>query len=71
MIGVWLDGPEKDGIIQAKVDVNLPGIQARRVSVVDLMNGTEQELDYVPENGGTTLKGILIKDYPAFIKVNW
>jgi hypothetical protein len=34
------------------------------------MNGTEQELDFAAEGDGTVLRGMLIKDYPIFVKIN-
>jgi hypothetical protein len=70
MLALWMDGPEKDGITEKKIDIAFPGMQGKRATVVDIMNGTEQELNFAPEGGGTLLRGMLIKDYPIFVKVN-
>ena len=70
MIGVWIDGPGKDGIIQTDTDISFPGTRAKQAIVVDIMNGTEQELDFKQSGSNTVLEGMLIKDYPVFVKVN-
>ena len=36
----------------------LPGVQARRATVADIMNGTEQELDMEENGADTVLKGM-------------
>jgi len=69
MVGVWVDGPEKDGITQAKTDLTFPGVRAKQATVVDIMNGTEQGLDFAAMDAGTVLKGVLIKDYPVLIEI--
>ena len=70
MISVWIDGPAKDGIIEKKTDVVFPGVKASRAAVKDIMNGTEQELDFSTNSAGTVLKGMLIKDYPVFVTIS-
>jgi hypothetical protein len=70
MVAAWMDGPEKDEIIQTKTDITLPGVQAKRATVVETMNGTEQELEFVVNGTDTVLKGMLIKDYPVFIRIS-
>ena len=47
----------------------LPGVSLTRATVLDIMNGTGQELDYSANGGDAALKGILIKDYPVFVKI--
>jgi hypothetical protein len=37
--------------------------------VIDLFNGTEQELNTTPHGSDTVLRGILVKDYPTLIRV--
>jgi len=71
MVGVWIDGPEKDGIAQTKEELRLLGVQAKQGAVVDIMNGTEQVLDLSTEGGDTVLRGMLIKDYPVLIRISW
>jgi hypothetical protein len=69
MVSVWIDAPRKDGIIQQSTGIIFPGIKAQRAAAVDVMNGTEQELNFEASGSDTVLKGILIKDYPVFIKI--
>ena len=70
MVGVWVDGPEKDGIAQINTDLTLPGVRATKATVVDIMNGTEQQLNFSADSGDTVLKGMLIKDFPVLITVS-
>jgi hypothetical protein len=70
MVTVWIDGPSKDGVAETKTDVVFPGVRARRATVADIMNGTEQELDIAHKGGDTVLERMLIKDYPIFVTVS-
>ena len=54
-------------MVETKAEVALPGMNAKKAWVVDIMNGTEQELNIEPQGDGTIIKGMLIKDYPVFI----
>jgi hypothetical protein len=70
MVAAWMDGPEGDGITEKKSDIAFPAMQGKRARVVDIMNGTEQELGFAAEGDGTVLRGMLIKDYPIFVKID-
>jgi hypothetical protein len=70
MVGVWMDGPEKDGMAQTKLNLTFPEVRATKATVVDIMNGTEQELNFSSDSGDTVLKGMLIKDYPVLITIS-
>jgi hypothetical protein len=68
LIAAWIPGKTRDGIVEANSDIALPGVQATRARVIDVFNGTEQDLNIV-RGGDTLLKGMLIKDYPVFITI--
>jgi hypothetical protein len=36
---------------------------------IDALNGTEQDLNFTIEDGTTTLKVMLIKDYPIVVRL--
>lgn len=69
MFAAWIPGKTKDGIVESRSDVTLPGLEAKRATVYDIFNGTEQELNFTCEDGVTSLKGMLIKDYPTFVRL--
>jgi hypothetical protein len=71
MVSVWIDGPSQEGIVEAKTDIVFPGVKARRATVADIMNGTEQELEVGGNGKETVLRGMLVKDYPVFVKVQY
>jgi len=70
MVCVWINGPEKDEINERKSDITFRGARAKRAMVVDIMNGTEQELDHTVDGDSTLLKALRIKDYPVFVRIS-
>lgn len=42
--------------------------QNRQARVIDIMKGTEQQLEIRYEGNGTLLPGMLVKDDPVFIR---
>ncbi len=70
MLSAWIDGPSKDGLVETKTDIVFPGVRAKRATVADIMNGTEQELDVETNGADTALKGMRIKDYPVFVTIS-
>jgi hypothetical protein len=70
VVSVWIDGRSKESVVESKTDIAFPGIQARRATVIDIMNGTEQELETVRNGAETVLKAMLVKDYPAFVIIS-
>jgi len=69
LLAAWIPGKTKDGIVEARNDVTVRGIRAARACVVDLFNGTEQELTATADGADTVLPGIRVKDYPTFIRI--
>lgn len=54
---------------EAKTDIVLPGVQAKKAWAVDTMNGTEQALRITRRGNDTVLENLLLKDYPVFVRV--
>ena len=71
MVAAWLDGPEGDGITEKKSDIAFPAMQGKRARVVDIMNGTEQELDFAVNGSETVVKALMIKDYPVLMRISY
>ena len=69
MVAAWLPGDTTDGLVESKSDVTLPMPDVERAWVVDVLNGTEQELTFSNEGQRTVFEGMLIKDYPTLIRV--
>ena len=47
----------------------MPDVRAERAWGIDVMNGTEQELNVIHSGNDTVLKGMLIKDSPVLIRI--
>jgi len=69
MIAAWIPGPAGDKIVESKTMITIPGIKVSSCQVIDLFNGTEQELNFYASSRDTVLKAMLIKDYPTFIRL--
>jgi hypothetical protein len=69
MFAAWIPGKTTDGIVESRSDITLPGFGAKRAWVIDVFNGTEQELNVTPSGADTMLRGMLIKDYPVFVRM--
>jgi hypothetical protein len=69
IIAPWIPGKTQDGIVESTSDIKLPGLEAKKAWVYDVFNGTEQELVFSLVDANTVLKGMRVKDYPTFIRL--
>ena len=69
MIAAWMQTPLADFVTEKTIDVILPESPCDRAWILDIFNGTEQELVVASAGGGTILRGVRIKDYPALIRL--
>lgn len=69
LVAVWIPGRTEDGIVEVENDIILPGVSTQKARVIDIFNGTTQELILTPDTQNTILQQILIKDYPVFIEI--
>ena len=69
MINTFLEESWSDAPISKTTDIVCKGIRSSAAWGIDSFNGTEQELDISVANGDTIIKGVILKDYPIFIKL--
>ena len=69
MLAVWMQTGDLDGYVDENSDITFSGNMAQNAWVIDIFNGTEQKLDFTVEGKNTIFRGMLIKDYPTFIKI--
>jgi len=69
LAAAWLPVPDADQTSSSECDVALPGFQARKAWGIDIFNGTEQELVLSAVGKDTRLKGIVVKDYPTYLRL--
>ena len=65
LAAVWLPGQPADDSPRVATDLHFPGISFSRATGIDVLNGTEQPLRI----SGGRLPGLVIKDYPIFIRL--
>ena len=70
ILAVWIPGRANDDSPDIKTDIIFPHTQFQQATGIDVLNGTEQILQPSKSKGKSTLKGMLIKDYPIVIKLH-
>ncbi len=69
MVAVWLDYAwTQPGIVDTRSTITLSHDHAQRAWIVDLMNGTEQELNLAQSDEGTVIPDVRVKNYPTIIR---
>ena len=69
MVGIWLSGRsvDKNPGITTDVIINMP--KCRKVVGIDTLNGFEQELKFNQDGDRLVIPGVIIRDYPLFIRI--
>ena len=71
MVAVWITkhgATSPNEVAESRSDIALPGTRIKQAWVVDLMNGTEQELVIKRYGYDTHIDGIRVKSYPTIIR---
>lgn len=69
LVGAWINSVWEDHKAQLKTALSLPGVRAKRAWAMDIVNGTEQELSIKADAKGTTIKNLVLRAYPLFIRL--
>ena len=69
MVAAWVDSSWDARSCQAKVNITLPGVMAKRAWAADIMNGTEQELNIAAQGGDSVIQTVIVRNYPLFVRV--
>ena len=69
LVGLWLPGKSVDTHPGITTDVLVEKIKAARVVGIDVLNGTEQDLEWSVTENGTQIQRLRVKDYPMLIRI--
>ena len=69
LYALWTNGEAADSDPGMITTLTFPGLSVQQVEVIDILNGSEQELITEMENEDLVLRNLLIKDYPIFIRL--
>ena len=69
MLGVWTDGIAQDEDPGVSATLKFPGLVAGQVTGIDVLHGFEQELIFEVDDGDTSVRDLLVKDYPILIRL--
>jgi hypothetical protein len=70
MVAAWIPGQTGDEVVEWKTDIRLPGLKAQKAWVIDVLNGTEQEIDLQWGGADTIIEGMKMKDYPVIMRIS-
>ena len=70
LIALWDDGVAIDHDAGLPYMLTIPGFAGWSTTAIDVLNGFEQELITMDENGNLFIRDILIKDYPIIIRLS-
>jgi hypothetical protein len=70
MLAVWTDGIAQDEDPGVPATITFPGLVAGHVIGIDVLHGFEQELVFEIDSGNTTIRDLLVKDYPILVRLS-
>jgi len=68
-VTAWLGGISVDDHPGIRSDLLVRGLEAKKVTGIDILNGTTQDLKFATDGDGTRIGGVMLRDYPLFIKI--
>ena len=71
MVAAWLSDPatnRPNTITDELYNITLPGIHVHQAGVIDIMNGTEQQLIFKQQGQDTIIGAVRIKNYPTLLR---
>jgi len=70
MVSAALAGSVTDGPApRRRTDVTIKNVRPKKVSVIDLLNGFEQELQWSAQGNDFVVRGLNVPDYPVMIRI--
>ena len=69
LFALWTNGTAVDNDPGVNTTLTFPGLSARKVVGLDVLNGFEQELVTETENGNLVIRNLLVKDYPIILRL--
>lgn len=70
LVAIWIPGRTSDGIVESESDLTISNVKANQAFILDVFNGTKQQLNTKNKGHDTLIENILVKDYPVFIQIN-
>jgi len=66
---LWTHGEAVDDDPGVATTLTFPGLSAKQVIAIDVLNGFEQELVVEEENGDLIIRDIFVMDYPIILRI--
>lgn len=68
-VALWTNGTAVDDDPGVNTTLTIPGLSARKVVGIDVLNGFEQELITETKNGNLVIRNLLVRDYPIILRL--
>lgn len=69
LLALWTDGAAADDDPSVPATLSFPGLSADKVTGYDILHGFGQQLVAQNDGGSLVIPGLLLKDYPVFIRL--
>jgi hypothetical protein len=69
LVALFLSGESSDRCPGLRTDVILRGAGAHVIGVVDALNGTEQQVEWVRRDEAIEIPGLIVRDYPLIVRL--
>jgi hypothetical protein len=69
LVALWTNGTAVDDDPGVNTTLTIPGLSARKVVGIDVLNGFEQELITETKNGNLVIRNLLVRDYPIILRL--
>jgi hypothetical protein len=69
LVALWTNGTAVDDDPGVNTTLTFPGLSARKVVGIDVLNSFEQELITETENGNLVIHNLLVRDYPIILRL--
>ncbi len=68
LFALWTNGAAVEDDPGEKANLTFPGLSAGNVTGIDVLDGFEQQLAASTENDSLVINGLLLRDYPIFLR---
>ena len=69
LVALWTNGDAVEEDPGERATLTIEGVSAQSVIGIDVLNSLEQELIFEMENGDLVIRGLLVRDYPIFLRL--
>ena len=70
LIALWTDGVAVENDTGVNTTIIINGVESSKVIAIDVIDGYEQQLLSINDNGNLTIPNLLVRDYPLILQIS-